>query len=199
MKKLTYIIAGLAFLLSSCAKENEFVDIYNREIGPDNDNADAYSSRANIHTHAQQCVRVTASHWLSGSCIDQPVREVARESSMGRTPARRYVIEASGNAVSEVYARGLSKVSLVYNTGTRRVTGVMKTNFHYGEIMEVKFDAIARLRHDGQSIRLKVNISESLFLTEFEKINFPKGEITLVIPSEPQGQFAMQIYSDIGL
>ena len=178
MKNQLLCIISLAFSLIACEKESEFVQ------------------KADIQSLSQrsECIDISTTHWLTGFGKDQPIREMAtQESKGGNMLSRRYVIEASGDAMSESYARGFSELNLVYDTKTYRLSGELTTTFYYGEVLELKFDGESHVRFDGQTMNLRVSVKEAKFNTGQAILNLSYGDIHFILPSTPEGSFGIEI------
>jgi hypothetical protein len=193
MKTSFFLLLSFVLLLSSCAKETDIIAPVTALS-----NSDEYLRSRPDAARQTHFTEVTATHWLDGTCTDQPVREMALESTI-QFPSKRYVIQASGDAVSKTYDRGRSELELVFHTQTRRLTGFLKTNFYYGESMEILVDDIANVRFDGQDMQWNVRVRESTLHLKGETVSFNQGEIIIKLPANPEGPLYIEMISDVSL
>jgi hypothetical protein len=151
-------------------------------------------------TRRDPCFELTTSHWLTGQSTIRLVPEAAPQETLGSSaPVNRYVIEASGDAMSELYARGFSELNLIYHTGTNRLTGEMVTTFYYGEVLELTIDDEAQVKYQGEAITLQVEVKKATFTTEAEVFNLSYGEISILLPAKPEGPIQVDISTNTTL
>ena len=157
------------------------------------DRADVMESNDPL-TRDNHCIEIAASHLLYGIGKLEPIREKAfQDKNMENVAQQRYRIEANGSAISELFARGDTEVKLIYDARTYSLTGVITTWFYYGEKLELRLDGNAKVRYDENKMKITAKVIEATLNTDGEEFVLEQGEVSLILPLMPEGQFEVSI------
>lgn len=194
MKTSIFLTVCLAISFFACDQETDYLTPGDLQFSQTNsENVDVLDDNG-ATSQRNQCIELTTAHWLTGTGRLQPIREKApQETNMDNISSRRYSIEASGDAMSELYARGFSALSLIYDARTYRLTGAMTTRFYYGEILELKLESDAQVRYEGNTMKITSKVTEATFKTGKGELEIENGEISFIFPLMPEGQFVINI------
>jgi len=144
-------------------------------------------------TRHDTCIAFTTTYWLNASGTYRADRTTASEEELGVSDLTgTYVIEASGDAISDIYARGRTEMQLILHQATQALSVEMTTHFYYGEELELMVDGVAEISSDGRSMQLRVAIGNARLHTGEAVYELDHGEITFNLPLTPEGVFTMQ-------
>jgi hypothetical protein len=104
------------------------------------------------------------------------------DRDISRIESGLWVIEASGDGMSEDYARSTSKLEMTFNSRTSQIAGSMITKFYHGEVLEQKFDGDALVVYDRYAMILKANVKTAQFNNGSEVLQQVSGEIIIALP-----------------
>jgi hypothetical protein len=176
------LLLGLSLFFAACDKETDLLNQVDRPFSTALSDTDPDSPISQTDLlRGDTCIELKTTHWLIGNWNFQQVSLSSLELSHVNTQiAKRYIIAASGDAMSPEYARGFSQLDLqydLYRNGSHKITGTMVTQFYYGEIMEMTFDCHAKLGNGEQSGFLQGPVQEARLTTEAEVLGLTDGKI----------------------
>ena len=187
MKSSFFLLIGLTLALCSCDKETEILkqpglthglSLSGKDVGVVQESEQADESK--------NCVELYSISWLAGVASNQPVKEHVKEEYGPDASNKRYVIEASGDAMSEQFSRGFTQLKLTYDAKTYEVTGELTTRFEAEEELELAFDGDAQVHYEGDLMILAVNVAKAKFYADGDVFSLNYGKIVFTLPSDPQ-------------
>lgn len=189
------LFLGLTLLFTSCDPDADMISPLDRFIPTASTELDPSSSEGDL-SRGDTCMELVTTHWLIGQWMYQPIKMgSAFDADQSAQDAAQYVIEARGDAMSEVYTRGLSDLTIRYNSDSQRLTGTLITRFYYGEVLELAFDDDAQVRYENEAMILQVPVQEATFTTESQVMELSVGTISFSFPLKPEGDFKTEIHT----
>ena len=139
------------------------------------------------------CMAFETTYWLNASGTYLVGETPAAEDRAGiNALTGTYVIEANGDGISDIFARGQAEMQLILHEGTHSLYLRMTTQFYYGEVMEVTVDGIAETGSgDGSSTQLRIAIDSAVLRSKEHNYVIDNGQITLNLPATPEGDFCL--------
>jgi hypothetical protein len=149
-----------------------------------------------VHPFRQDtCMDLTTINWLSGTAVSPPILEMAPQE--GDLPSKRFVLEVSGDAMSEHLARGYTELKLTYRNNPHSITGELVTRFYFGEVLELKFEGVSEFQYEGQRLKVEVDVQEAILRTGTELYFLEEGVLRFSIPLQPEGPLSIAIETNI--
>jgi hypothetical protein len=200
------ICAALAF--AACQKDSDLarplsgapdVSLAGKvDVSPEAAFADNNASSA-----ADKCMEVSTTNWLSGYGEFTPLhlsdlnedKEYNKVETRGVIPTGIYVIEATGEGISETFARSNTDLKLTFNTRTHKITGQLTTKFYNGEVLVQNIDGDAKVTTDRIAMYLVARVDNAHIQMGSERLDLDYGEILLVLPVKPEGWFETNLYT----
>ena len=190
MKSSFFLLIGLALALCSCDKESEILNQPGRSEGLTLEGKDLdVIQESDVKPEVKNCVELYSISWLIGAGTNQPIKEHVKEEFGPNASNDRFVIEASGDAMSEQFSRGFTKLALVYDAKTYKVTGEISTLFDNQEELVMTIDDDAQVSYEGDLMNLNLHVAEAKFSIAGEGYFLDIGKIVLTLPAKPEGDY----------
>ena len=190
MKSPFFILIGLALTLCSCDKESEILKQPGLSEGLTLSGKDVgVIQESDVALERKNCVELYSISYLVGAGTNLPVKEHVKEEFGPDASNDRFVIEASGDAMSEQFSRGFTQLALVYDAKTYKVTGEVTTRFENQEELVLKIDGDTQVNYEGDLMKLVVHIADAKFTIAGEDYSLDNGKIVFALPSAPEGDY----------
>ena len=192
MKSPFLFLIGLALTLTlfSCDKETEILQKPDVSDGLSLSGKDlGVIQESEVKPESKNCVELYSISWLTGAGANLPVKEHVKEEFGPYASNDRFVIEASGDAMSEQFSRGFTKMALVYDAKTYKVTGEVNTLFDNGEELVLVIDGDAQVSYEGDQMKLFLHGAEAKFSIAGDAYYLDFGKIVVTLPSKPEGDY----------
>ena len=162
-------------------------------LPPDHRDSVTHASPIDLSFASQDsCMAFETTYWLSATGIYQSGETLAAEDRPGISALTgTYVVEANGDAVSDIYARGRAEMQLVLREATHSLYMRMTTHFYYGEVLEVTVDGVAESVTEGPSTQLRIGIDSAVLRSKEQYYTLDYGHITFDLPLIAEGAFTI--------